>query len=253
MAITYIAPTSAPHSPKQNLLLAALPDADYQRLLPHLEPVQLTIGQTLYETGSPMRHVYFLASSIVSLLYVTRNGAGTETAVIGNEGMAGVALIMGGETVQNPTIVKSSGIGYRVRESVIKSEFKHCESLQQILLRYTHALLLQIAQTAACNRHHSIDQQFCRCLLSSLDRSSSNELCMTQEFIANTLGVRRESVTEAARKLQNAGMIHYSRGHITVTDRKGLESEVCECYSVVRNLYQYGAGTPGGGTPRIAA
>ncbi len=246
MAITYIASNGSLHSPKQNRLLAELPEADYQRLLPHLEPVQLKIGQTLYETGAPLRHVYFLASSIVSLLYVTRNGAGTETAVIGNEGMVGVWLIMGGETIQNPTMVKSSGIAYRVRESVINAEFKHCDSLQKILLRYTNALLLQIAQTAACNRHHSIDQQFCRCLLSSLDRSPTNELCMTQEFIANTLGVRRESVTEAARKLQSAGMIHYSRGHITVTDREGLESEVCECYSVVKNLYQRGA-------PRIAA
>jgi CRP-like cAMP-binding protein len=237
MAITYIAPAGSLHSPTQNLLLAALPEADYQRLLPELEPVQMKIGQTLYETGAPMRHVYFLASSFVSLLYVTRNGATTETAVIGNEGMVGIALIMGGETIQNPTVVKSSGVGYRVREAVIQAEFKHCDSLQQILLRYTHALLSQIAQTAACNRHHSIDQQFCRCLLSSLDRSSSNELSMTQEFIANTLGVRRESVTEAARKLQNAGLIHYSRGHITVTDRKGLESEVCECYSVVKREF----------------
>ncbi|MDB5763124.1 MAG: Crp/Fnr family transcriptional regulator [Herminiimonas sp.] len=233
MAIPHI----TPHSPKQNHLLAALPDADFRRLLPELEAVQMKIGQPLYETGSQMRHVYFPANSIVSLLYVTRNGAATEIAVIGNEGMVGVALFMGGETTQNPTMVKSSGYAYRLKESVIKEEFKHCESLQYILLRYTHALLAQITQTAACNRHHSIDQQFCRCLLSSLDRLPSNEVSMTQEFIANTLGVRRESVTEAAKKLQSAGLIHYSRGHIIVTDRKGLESEVCECYSVVKKEY----------------
>lgn len=227
----------APPSPAQNHLLSALPEADYQRLLPQLEPVKMDIGQPLYETGCQMRHVYFPASCIVSLLYVTQNGATTEIAVIGNEGMIGVALFMGGETVRNPTMVKSSGYGYRLKESVLKEEFKHCESLQQILLRYTHALLAQVTQTAACNRHHSIDQQFCRCLLSSLDRLPSNELSMTQEFIANTLGVRRESVTEAAKKLQNAGLIHYSRGHIVVTDRKGLESEVCECYSVVKKEY----------------
>ena len=233
MAIAHI----APHNPQQNHLLAALPEEDYQRLLPQLEPVQMKIGQPLYETGAPMRHVYFLATSIVSLLYVTQNGATTEIAVIGNEGMVGVGLFMGGETTRSPTMVKSSGYGYRLKESIIKDEFKRCDSLQHILLRYTHALLAQVTQTAACNRHHSIDQQFCRFLLSSLDRLPSNELIMTQEFIANTLGVRRESVTEAAKKLQSAGLIHYSRGHITVTDRKGLESEVCECYSVVKKEY----------------
>lgn len=228
----------AQHTPKQNLLLAALPEADYQRLLPHLEPVQLKIGQPLYETGSQMRHVYFLATCIVSLLYVTQNGSTTETAVIGNEGMVGVSLFMGGENSHNPTMVKSAGMAYRLKESVICDEFKHCDSVQHILLRYTQALLTQITQTAACNRHHSIDQQFCRCLLSSLDRLPSNELSMTQEFIATTLGVRRESVTEAAKKLQSAGLIHYTRGHITVTDREGLEAEVCECYSVVRKVYE---------------
>jgi CRP-like cAMP-binding protein len=237
MPITLIAPSGAPHSPRQNLLLSALPEADYQRLLPHLEPVQLKIGQPMYDTGTAMRHVYFPANCIVSMLYVTRNGASTETAVIGNEGMVGVALLMGGETLQHPTIVKSAGVAYRVRESIIRTEFKQCNTLQDILLRYTHALLSQIAQTAACNRHHSIDQQFCRCLLSSLDRSGSNELSMTQEFIANILGVRRESVTEAARKLQSAGLIHYTRGHIVVTDRKGLEMEVCECYSAVKREF----------------
>jgi CRP-like cAMP-binding protein len=236
MATTHIAPCGL-QSPRLNHLLAALPAPDYERMLPYLEPVQLKIGQQLYETGMPMRHVYFPITSIVSLLYITRNGSTTETAVIGNEGMVGVALLMGGEITQNPTIVKSSGIAYRARESAILDEFKHCDSLQQILLRYTHALLLQVAQTAACNRHHSIDQQFCRCLLSSLDRSAGNELSMTQEFIAGILGVRRESITEAARKLQSAGLIHYSRGHIVVTDRKGLESEACECYSVVKREY----------------
>jgi CRP-like cAMP-binding protein len=225
------------HSPKQNQLLAALPDEDYERLLTQLEPVEMKRGEPLYTSDVQKGHVYFLASSIVSLLYITQEGASTEIAVIGNEGLVGISLVMGGATSQNRTVVKTSGYGYRLKQSVIKNEFKHCDSLQKMLMRYIQALMAQMTQTAACNRHHTIEQQFCRCLLSTLDRTQSNEVSMTQEFIANILGVRRESVTEAAKKLQNAGLIHYSRGHIQVVDRKGLESEVCECYSVVKNEY----------------
>ena len=226
-------------NPKQNHLLAALPDADYQRLLPHLELVPMKLGESVYESGRSMQHVYFPTNSIVSQLSVTKNGATTETATIGNEGMVGVGMLMGDESVPSPTLVRSSGYAYRLRDTVIKSEFKQCESVQSTLLRYTQALLSQMAQNAACNRHHSIEQQLCRCLLSSLDRLQTNELSMTQEFIAGLLGVRRESVTEAARKLQSAGLIQYSRGHITVTDRAGLEASVCECYSVLKKAFDY--------------
>lgn len=224
-------------NPKQNHLLAALPDADFQRLQEHLELVPMKLGESVYESGRSMQYVYFPTNSIVSLLSVTKSGATTETAAVGNEGMVGVGMVMGDEILPGPTLIRSSGYAYRLRDSVIKTEFKQCESMQALLLRYTQTLLAQMAQNAACNRHHSIEQQLCRCLLSSLDRLQSNELSMTQEFIAGLLGVRRESVTEAARKLQNAGLIHYSRGHITVTDRAGLESLVCECYTVLRKSF----------------
>lgn len=226
-------------NPKQNHLLAALPDSDYQRLLPHLELVPIKLGEAVYDVARPMQYVYFPTNSIVSLLSVTKNGATTETATVGNEGMVGVGMVMGDESMPGPTLVRSSGYAYRLRDSVIKNEFKQCESVQSTLLRYTRALLAQMAQNAACNRHHSIEQQLCRCLLSSLDRLQTNELSMTQEFIAGLLGVRRESVTEAARKLQSAGLIQYSRGHITVTDRAGLEAAVCECYSVLKKAFDY--------------
>jgi CRP-like cAMP-binding protein len=225
------------HNPKQNHLLAALPEADYDRLLPELELVSMQFGTTIYETGVQMQHVYFPTSSIVSLLYDTREGASAETAVIGNEGVIGVTLFMGGGTMLNRTVVKSAGFGFRLKAHILRAEFDRGGALQQLLLRYTQALLTQMAQTAVCNRHHTVAQQLCRWLLLSLDRLPSNELVMTQELIATMLGVRRESVAEAAGKLQEEGLIHYSRGHITVTDRPGLERRVCECYHGVKHEY----------------
>jgi CRP-like cAMP-binding protein len=225
-------------SPRQNHLLAALPAEEYERLLPHLELVPLPLGRSIYEVGSHLGHAHFPMDCIISLLYVMENGASAEIAVAGNEGMVGIALFMGGEGITpSRAVVQSAGYTYRLRESVLKTEFSHGGSLQHLLLRYTQALITQMAQTAVCNRHHSVEQQLCRWLLLSLDRLSSNELAMTQELIANMLGVRREGVTEAAGKLQAAGLIHYSRGHITVLDRPKLEARVCECYSVVKREY----------------
>jgi CRP-like cAMP-binding protein len=220
--------------PEQNHLLAALPEADYQRLLAHLEPVTLPLGLVVFESGSKLRHLYFPASGIVSLLYATENGSSTEIAVIGNEGVVGIALFMGGESTPSRAVVQSAGHGYRLKASVLKTEFELGGPLQQLLLRYTQALIAQMTQTAVCNRHHSVDQQLCRWLLLSLDRLPSNELAMTQELIANMLGVRREGVTVAAGTLQEAGLIKYSRGHITILDRPKLERRVCECYAVVK-------------------
>ncbi|HSC94606.1 MAG TPA: Crp/Fnr family transcriptional regulator, partial [Burkholderiales bacterium] len=214
--------------------LAALPAADYERLLPHLEPVALPLGHVVFESGGKLRHLYFPASGIVSLLYTMANGASTEIAVIGNEGVVGIALFMGGESTPSRAVVQSAGHGYRLKAAVLKAEFERGGPLQQLLLRYTQALIAQMTQTAVCNRHHAVDQQLCRWLLLSLDRLPSNELAMTQELIANMLGVRREGVTEAAGKLQAAGLIRYSRGHITVLDRPRLEKQVCECYAVVK-------------------
>ncbi len=225
---------STPLRPEQNLLLAALPAADHARLAPHLEPVALPLGLVIFESGSKLRHLYFPTSGIVSLLYSMENGASTEIAVIGNEGVVGIALFMGGESTPSRAVVQSAGHGYRLPASVLKMEFALSGPLQHLLLRYTQALIAQMTQTAVCNRHHSVDQQLCRWLLLSLDRLSSNELKMTQELIANMLGVRREGVTEAAGHLQKDGLIHYSRGRITVLDRRGLEKRVCECYSVVK-------------------
>ena len=222
------------HNPKQNQLLAALPEADYERLLPHLEPVTLPLGLVVFESGSTLRHLYFPASGIVSLLYAMENGASTEIAVIGNEGVVGIALFMGGESTPSRAVVQSAGHGYRLKAAVLKPEFERGGPLQQLLLRYTQALIAQMTQTAVCNRHHAVDQQLCRWLLLSLDRLPSNELAMTQELIANMLGVRREGVTEAAGKLQEEGLIRYRRGHITVLDRPKLEARVCECYAVVK-------------------
>lgn len=225
---------STAHNPKQNQLLAALPAADYGRLLPHLEFVTWPLGLVVFESGAELRHLYFPASGIVSLLYAMENGASTEIAVIGNEGVVGIALFMGGESTPSRAVVQSAGHGYRLKAAVLKKEFDLGGPLQYLLLRYTQALIAQMTQTAVCNRHHAVDQQLCRWLLLSLDRLPSNKLAMTQELIANMLGVRREGVTEAAGKLQEAGLIHYTRGHITVLDRPKLEARVCECYAVVK-------------------
>jgi CRP-like cAMP-binding protein len=197
----------------------------------------MPLGEALYESGDRLNHVYFPTSSIVSLLYVMENGASAEIAVVGNEGIVGIALFMGGETMPNRAVVQSEGHAYRLKGAVLKEEFNRGGALQHLLLRYTLAMLTQMAQTAVCNRHHTVDQQLCRWLLLSLDRLPSNELSMTQELIANMLGERREGVTEAAGKLQSAGLIQYSRGRITVVDRPGLEARVCECYDVVKQEF----------------
>jgi CRP-like cAMP-binding protein len=220
--------------PEQNQLLAALPAADHERLLPHLEAITLPLGSVVFESGNKLRHLYFPASGIVSLLYAMENGASTEIAVIGNEGVVGIALFMGGESTPSRAVVQSAGHGYRLNAAFLKTEFERGGPLQYLLLRYTQALIAQMTQTAVCNRHHAVDQQLCRWLLLSLDRLPSNKLAMTQELIANMLGVRREGVTEAAGKLQEAGLIRYRRGHITVLDRPKLEKRVCECYAVVK-------------------
>jgi CRP-like cAMP-binding protein len=225
-------------NPRQNHLLAALPESERERLFPHLELVPLPLGEALYESGGRLDHVFFPTTAIVSLLYVMEDGASAEIAVVGNEGMVGIALFMGGETMPNRAVVQSAGHAYRLKGQLLKQEFNGSGALQHLLLRYTLALLTQMAQTAVCNRHHSVDQQLCRWLLLSLDRLPSNQLRMTQELIANMLGVRREGVTEAAGKLQRAGLIDYSRGHITVLDRPGLEARVCECYEVVRKEFR---------------
>jgi CRP-like cAMP-binding protein len=222
---------------KKNRLLALLPAAEYARWENNLEPIDMPLGQVLHESGSSMPHVYFPTTSIVSLLYVLQNGASAEIAVVGNEGIVGVSLFMGGETTPSRAVVQSAGKGYRLKSQLLKTEFEKTGPIMHLLLRYTQALITQMAQTAVCNRHHSLDQQLCRWLLLSLDRLSGNSLIMTQELIANMLGVRREGVTEGALKLQVAGLIRYSRGHITVLDRKGLEQRTCECYLVVKREY----------------
>jgi len=224
-------------NPRQNHLLNALPAAEWERIEPQLELVPMTLGEVLYESGISLRHVYFPTDSIVSLLYVMENGASAEIAVVGNEGMVGVALFMGGETTPSRAVVQAAGHAYRLKGQVLKDEFNRAAGLQHLLLRYTQALLTQMAQTAVCNRHHSVDQQLCRWLLLSMDRLPSNKLSMTQELIANMLGVRREGVTEAAGKLQETGLIHYSRGQITVMDRPRLERQACECYRVVKTEF----------------
>lgn len=224
-------------TPQQNHLLAALPPDEFARLLPRLELVSMPLGKVLYESGSQMQHVYFPTTCIVSLLYVTQDGASAEIAVVGNEGILGIALFMGGGTTPSRAVVQSAGHSYRLPAVYLKEEFNRAGPMLHLLLRYTQALITQMAQTAVCNRHHTVDQQLCRWLLMSLDRLPSNEISMTQELIANMLGVRREGVTEAAGKLQSAGLIHYRRGHITVIDRHGLESRVCECYGVVKKEF----------------
>ena len=224
-------------SPKTNHLLDSLPDTEWLRWKPVLEQVEMPLGGVLYESGSKQSHVYFPTTAIVSLLYVMENGASAEIAVVGNEGIVGVSLFMGGETTPSRAVVQSAGQGFRLSAERLKAEFNLAGPVLHLLLRYTQALLTQMAQTAVCNRHHSLDQQLCRWLLLSLDRLSGNELVMTQELIANMLGVRREGVTEGALKLQRAGFIRYSRGHITVLDRPGLEKRSCECYAVVKKEY----------------
>ncbi len=224
----------SPHHPAQNHLLAALPAADYEYLLPQLELIPLPLGWAVYESGGDQGYVYFPTTSIVSLLYVMEDGSSAEIAIVGNDGLVGIALFMGGETTPSRAVVQSAGYGYRIRAAPLKKEFEHGGDLQHLLLRYTQALITQMAQTAVCNRHHSVEQQLCRWLLLSLDRLPSNELKMTQELIANMLGVRREGVTEAAGKLQKEKLINYTRGRITVLDRPGLEARVCECYAVVK-------------------
>jgi CRP-like cAMP-binding protein len=223
--------------PKSNHLLAALPEAEWNRWLPQLEWVKLPLGEVLYESGTQQTHIYFPTTAIVSLLYVMESGASAEIAVVGNEGAVGISLFMGGESTPSRAVVQSAGQGYRLKALVIKKEFSVSMPVMHVLLRYTQALITQMAQTAVCNRHHSLDQQLCRWLLLSMDRLHGNELVMTQELIANMLGVRREGVTEGALKLQKAGLIRYSRGHVTVLDREGLEKRTCECYAVVKREY----------------
>ena len=224
-------------SPKDNHLLAALAGEEWQRWQPLLEHVEMPLGDVVYESGKTLSHVYFPTTSIVSLLYVLENGASAEIAVVGNEGLVGVSLFMGGSSTPSRAVVQSAGHGFRLKAKDMKIEFDRGGPVLHLLLRYTQALITQMSQTAVCNRHHTLDQQLCRWLLMSLDRLQVSELVMTQELIANMLGVRREGVTDSATKLQNAGLIKYSRGHITVLDRPGLEKRTCECYAVVKNEY----------------
>ena len=232
--MSYTRRVSTPLSPKQNLLLAALPAKDYEQLAPQLDLIEMSLGRSLYESGGHLQHVYFPIEGIVSLLYVTQGGNSAELAVVGSEGMIGISLFMGGETTPNRAVVQSTCKAYRLSAHALKEHFAEGGALQLILLKYTQALITQISQTAVCNLHHSVDQQLCRWLLLSLDRLPDNKLQMTQELIANMLGVRRQGVTESARKLEQDGLITYKRGLITVLDRPGLELKACECYSVVK-------------------
>jgi len=226
--------TTSLHSPNQNHLLAALPTAEFEPLLPHLELVPLLLGQMLYEPDMQLQHAYFPTTSIVSLHYVMESGASAETAGVGNEGMVGISLFMGGDTTPSSAVVQTAGHAYRLERRRLKQAFDDAGLFQKVLLRYTQALMTQMAQTAVCNRHHSLEQQLCRWLLLTVDRLSGDELIMTQELVASMLGVRREGITEAAGNLQRAGLISYRRGHIAVLDRKGLEKNSCECYAVVK-------------------
>ena len=225
------------HNPSQNHLLAALPGMEFERLAPHLELAPMALGAMVYSPGEQLQHAYFPTTAIVSLLYVMENGASAEIAVVGNEGVVGISLFMGGGSTPSRAVVQSAGRGYRLNAQAIMVEFNQSGPVMRLLLRYTQALITQMAQTAVCNRHHSLDQQLCRWLLLSLDRLTGSELVMTQELIANMLGVRREGVTEGAMRLQQAGLIRYARGHITVLDRAGLEARTCECYAVVKKEY----------------
>lgn len=225
------------HNPLQNLLLAALPVAEFERIAAHLELVQMPLGGVIYESGGELKHVYFPTNCIVSLLYVLENGSSAEIAVVGHEGILGISLFMGGETTPSRAVVQSAGWAYRLKAQLLKDEFNRFGPVLRLLLRYTQALITQMTQTAVCNRHHTIDQQLCRWLLLSFDRLTTDTLCMTQELIANMLGVRREGVTVAAGNLQRLGFIEYNRGQIKVLNRAGLEKTVCECYSVVKQEF----------------
>lgn len=225
------------HSPNQNYLLAALPVAEFERLAPHLQLVPLSLGEILYESSAKQNHAYFPTTAIVSLHYVTESGATSEFAGVGLEGLVGVSLFMGGNTTPSAAVVQTAGYAYRLERSILQVEFERAGALQNLLLRYTQALMTQMCQIAVCNRHHSVEQQLCRWLLCTLDRIPSGELVMTQELVASMLGVRREGVTDAAGKLQHAGYIRYRRGHISVLDRAGLESRSCECYAVVKKEF----------------
>ncbi len=242
-----------PHSPSQNHLLAALHTAEYESLAAHVELIPLALGEMLYEPGEQLRHAYFPTTAIVSLHYVMADGASAETAGVGNEGVVGVSLFLGGNTTPSSAVVQTAGHAYRLERRLLLQEFNRAGLMQRLLLRYTQALMTQMAQTAVCNRHHSVEQQLCRWLLLTLDRMPTNELVMTQELIASMLGVRREGVTEAAGNLQRAGFISYRRGHIAVLDRSGLEVHACECYAVVKkelnrllNDVRYRQGIAGG-------
>jgi CRP-like cAMP-binding protein len=224
-------------SPKKNSLLAALPDSEFELLLPHLEPIAMPLGKVMYESGDTMNHAYFPTTSIVSLLYVMESGASAEISVVGNEGLVGISLFMGGGSTPSRAVVQSAGQGFRLNSRVVKEQFDKAGALMHLFLHFTQALITQMSQTAACNRHHSLDQQLCRWLLLSLDRLPGPNLLMTQELIANMLGVRREGVTEAAGKLQRAGLMRYTRGKIEVLDRLGVEERCCECYKVIKDEY----------------
>ena len=232
-----VAIIAARHNPKQNQLLAALPAEVFERLSPGLELIPMPLGEVLYESGGLLQHAYFPTTAIVSLSYIMENGASAEIAGVGNEGVLGISLFLGGNTTPSRAIVQTAGHGYLLKARLMLEEFDRAGPMMRLLLRYTQALMTQISQTAVCNRHHSVEQQLCRWLLLTLDRLPSNELTMTQELIASMLGVRREGITEAAGNLQHAGLISYRRGHITVLDRSGLESRVCECYGVVKNEF----------------
>ncbi|NNM64652.1 MAG: Crp/Fnr family transcriptional regulator [Burkholderiales bacterium] len=223
--------------PRMNKLLAALPSAVFQRWLPQLERVEMPLGQALYEPGTTLSHAYFPTTAIVSLLYATEDGGSNEIAVVGNEGILGVPLFMGGGSTPSRGVVQSAGVGFRLKAQTLREEFTNSAAVMRLLLLYTQALITQMTQTAVCNRHHVLEQQMCRWLLMRLDRLQGDELVMTQGLIASMIGVRREGVTEAALKLQSAGLIAYSRGHITVLDRAGLEQRTCECYAVVKQEY----------------
>jgi CRP-like cAMP-binding protein len=230
-------PTLNTHDPAGNRLLARLPRDEYERLCPQLSPVSLALGEVVYESGGQMDHIYFPTTAIISLLYMMENGSSAEMGVAGNEGLVGVALFMGGDTMPNRAVVQSAGGAVRMKAEALQDEFKRGGSFQRLLLRYTQALLTQMSQTAVCNRLHTVEQQLCRWLLLSRDRLNTDELIMTQELIANMLGVRREGVTYAAQRLQQHGLISYVRGHIHILDRPGLEAAVCECYRVVKDEY----------------
>ncbi len=226
------------HNSLKNYLLAALPDAEFARLSAHLELVPMLLGEMIYDPGEQLHYAYFPTTAIVSLHYVTESGATAESAGVGNEGMVGISLVTGGNTTSSSAVVHTMGQAYRLDRRILKQEFNRAGSLQILLLRYTQALITQIMQTAACNRHHSVEQQLCRWLLLTLDRTPSQVLVMTQELIARMLGVRREGITESAGELQRAGLIQYRRGHITVNERSGLEDRVCECYAVVKKEFE---------------